>query len=746
MERFEFEGDALLFGRDPTENIVAAELAGRFVRLFIRDDSGLRFHDEPFHPFLLLDEPGRLDGFPGDVTFRRLQGEGAFRHIAFFRDWRDCIAAKSFISQVTLRTPSAPDAPYVWIPDPVHQHLLITGKTLFKGLEFGKLRRLALDIETWCGENFEFPNAERETDRIVSIALMDGDGFSRVLSGDQMSEREMLEELNVLIRHNDPDVIEGHNIFCFDLEYIRVRAQRHGVSLSWGRDGSSPRITPSRFSIADRSIDYPRWNVYGRHIIDTYFLLQIHDVGSRDLDGYGLKAAAVHFGLAQPDRVYLDRRHINRVFAEEPELLRQYNLDDVRETLALSRLLSYPFFLQTRIFPYSYQNCIVRGNATKINSLLVREYLRRGAAIPRQERREGAEGFEGGYTEILREGVVRPVVHCDVASLYPSLILVYRLSPASDRLGVFLSLLKDLRNFRLEAKRGARSASSRETRDYFQALQQVFKVLINSFYGYLGTSIHNFADPAAAARVTALGRETIVEMVRWLKERGAEPVEVDTDGIYFIPPSDVGTLAEEEALVRKLSESLPQGIEVEHSGRYRAMFSYKMKNYALLAYDGRVTVKGSALKSRGMERYLRQFMEDMIRLLLAGEGERVEELYAEYLERLRKHDFPIEWLSRTETLSESPASYSQKVGQGKRNPSAAFETALATGLGYRSGDRVAYYIAGSRRDIPAYGACKPAWAYDPGAPDENTAYYADKLYRLKKRFDRFLPQEPTLFD
>ncbi|MFN8008308.1 MAG: hypothetical protein U0V70_15045 [Terriglobia bacterium] len=48
-----------------------------------------------------------------------------------------------------------------------------------------------------------------------------------------------------------------------------------------------------------------------------------------------------------------------------------------------------------------------------------------------------------------------------------------------------------------------------------------------------------------------------------------------------------------------MSGILPEGIEVEFDGHYQAMFSYKMKNYALLGDDGRLTIKGSGLRSRG---------------------------------------------------------------------------------------------------------------------------------------------------
>lgn len=743
MEEPRFEENRILFGADQTTGIVAAELAGRFIRLFIRDDTGVRFKDDPFHPFILLTDAALLAGFTGEIDFKQLSGDGEYRVLAFFRDWRDCLAARDFLARKSGKTSSDPAAPYLYFSDPVHQHFLITGKTLFKGVAFSSLKRLALDIETFCTEGYEFSNPERPEDRIISIALKDESGYEEVLFGRDMGEAEMLSRLSTIIREQDPDVIEGHNIFRFDLEYIRLRAARHGVKLLWGRDGSEPRVRSSRFTIAERIIDYPRWDIYGRHIIDTFFLLQIYDISAREMESYGLKAAAIHFGLAAPDRVYLDPENMNRTYSEDPDSLKKYNLDDVRETLALSRILCYSFILQTRMFPYSYQNCVIRGNATKINALFIREYLLRGAAIPRSS---AGGSFEGGYNNVLITGVAGPIIHCDVASLYPSLLLSYGLTPARDSLGLFLPLLKELREFRLAAKKRSRTATVPASSDYYQALQQAFKVLINSFYGYLGATMHNFSDTALAAEVTRLGRETIMNMLTWLERKGARPVEVDTDGIYFIPPEGVSSAEEEDALVKELSQALPAGIDVELDGRYRAIFSYKMKNYALLGYDDRITVKGSGLKSRGIEKYLREFMRELIRLLLLGEGEMAEELYSSYFDKLKAHQFPISWLAKTETLSESPAGYRIKVRQGKRNPAAAFEIALKSGHEYRAGDQISYYVAGRGKGVTAYENCRSITEYDPHSPDENTAYYIDKLTRLKDKFVRFLPGEKSLFD
>ena len=63
-----------------------------------------------------------------------------------------------------------------------------------------------------------------------------------------------------------------------------------------------------------------------------------------------------------------------------------------------------------------------------------------------------ARSFEGGFTAIYFTGVARNVWHCDVASLYPSIMLQFDCFPVTDQLQIFRHLLTDLRSFRLEAK------------------------------------------------------------------------------------------------------------------------------------------------------------------------------------------------------------------------------------------------------------------------------------------------------
>ncbi|MBI5016744.1 MAG: DNA polymerase II [Deltaproteobacteria bacterium] len=730
-----------MFGSDPLEGLVGVEpVADDRVRLFVRTPQGLRAEDDALRPFLWLEGPDLLTDWTGPADLETLAGTWDFRTIAFFPGWKTFEAALRHLKRATGKPPGARDAPYFFFPDPVQQYLCLTGRTLYKGLGFEDLHRLQLDIETAVSEGFEFPNAEREGDRITLVSLSDSTGWETSLRGDRLSEAEIIRELGRVIRERDPDVLEGHNLFNFDIPYLRARARRCAGSLAWGRDGSPVRTRPSRFSAAERVISYERCDVHGRQVIDTLFLVQLYDVATRELEGFGLKAVARHLGVAPENRVYVDPRDISGLAESDMDRLVAYGLDDVRETREISRILGQSHFHQTQMFPLSHQNTVTRGTATRIDALFLREYLRRRHSVPRPPVR--AE-FAGGYTDLLATGILSPVVHCDVQSLYPSVMLAFSIQPARDTLGVFPSLLGDLTARRLKAKARTRAAHTTAERTFFEALQAALKVLINSFYGYLGFPQGHFADFEAAARVTAEGRALIHRVIQTLETRGARPIEVDTDGVYFVPPPGVaGDEPREEEFVASVSGALPDAIHLEMAGRYRSMFSYRVKNYVLLTYGGEVRIRGSGLRSRGMEKFQRQFLEELFRAVLGGQRDHGHRLRDRFLDDLRHHRWTPELFAKTETLHDSLAVYQEKRRQSARSTSAAYELALASGRPFRRGDQVTYYVAGQGARVQVFEAAKLATEWDPEHPDENVEYYAKKLDDLFRKF-RPLVDDPA---
>ncbi|MFA7231705.1 MAG: DNA polymerase domain-containing protein [Victivallaceae bacterium] len=721
--------------------VVAVEPGESELTVFFREDGQSRCQNIQYAPFILLKSPELLNGGDGDFSIIPLTGSAPMAYRVNFSGITAYLTALEFLKKSTGYNPSSQNAPFRVVSDLTQQALTGSGIRLFRDMNFNDVRRLQFDIETLVSPEFEFPNPEREPDEIIIITMSDNTGWEKVISLENMSEKELLETFVATVAERDPDVLEGHNIFRFDLPYIEERAKRHRVKLNLGRGGQPVKKRNSRFNAAERTINYTRYDIYGRHVIDTFHLCMLYDVSHRNLESYGLKYVAKHFGVAPDGRTYVEGREISAIWNSDRQRLLAYALDDVRETRAISEILSPSYFYQTQLIPMKYQDCAVRGNATCIDAMLVAEYLRCGQSLPLPE---SSRQFSGALTKAFEEGVFKNVWHCDIRSLYPSVILAEKWCPERDELGVFSRLLKELRTFRLQAKDAEKKAVSPAEKDQYNALQTTFKILINSFYGYLGFSQGTFNDYAMAENVTGRGREILVMMLDYLNESSAKVIEMDTDGIYFQPPPDVAT---PEAMERRVQSVLPSGIEVELDATYSAMFCYKSKNYALLELNGEVSITGAALKSRGLEPFQREFIERLISLFLREDYTLAEELYNEFRTAIECRKLPLEKLVKTETLGDSLDTYRKKLSGGNGRRSAAYELAIASGRDYRAGDQVSFYLTGDKKKASVVDNSK-LLSDATSQRDENIPYYLNKLEELHKKFSGFIPakyQQAELF-
>lgn len=709
---------------------------GNKALLFYREkiSDTITVEERDFSPYLLLAEKILAEGLPEGASIKELEGEGFYRYMLTFPSLPECEKFAKLLKAKTGFSPGGYGSPYRTFTDPVQQALTSLGVRLFEGMDFSEVRRMQFDIETYCGKDHDFSHPEREEDAIIMISLSDNRGFEKVLTLEEYSEKELLEEFVKIVQERDPDILEGHNIFRFDLPYITARAKRHKVKLSLGRDGSILKSRSSRFSVAERIVQYTRSDIYGRHLVDTYQLLLFYDAVNRNLDSYGLKNAAIHFKIASPERTYIAGEKISEYWETNPEELKKYALDDVREVRALSGILSPSFFYQSSLIPLSFQNTIVRGNATRIEALLVAKYLSFSHALPLPER---GRPFAGALTAAEHTGVFHNVEHCDVRSLYPSILLSqFQEGPARDFLGVFITTLQELRKFRLEAKDKAKTLPPGREKEYYNSLQKTFKILINSFYGYLGFEQGFLNDFSLAEKVTATGRKILSSMMDLLEREGAKVIEMDTDGIYFVRCKE----EQEGSLEEKLRAILPAGIEVEFDPPVKAMFCYKSKNYAILSYDGTLSLTGAALKSRGLEPFQRQYMQKVISLLLEDKREEFPLFHREMEEKIKNHLLPLRDLAKTETLADSPESYRKKMAQGTSRRSAAYELVLASGRDYRQGDQVSFYITGEKKKVAIVENSRLLLDADPAVRDENILFYLDKLEELRKKFAPFMEE------
>jgi DNA polymerase I len=749
----EFEKNALLFGADATPRIIAIELGETgTVTVYRREVDGSSVADvEPFHPFAWCD----ADVVDLGIASEKLESSLKYGWLVTVDSWKELIALRNGLKNA--------GRDFFAFSDPVQHYLTATGRTLFKDLSFEQLKRLQIEVLSSPGpvatllrgvpDDGSQGRGYKNGENIISIAISDNTGWEELLIVDPknvaQSEHDVLQRLTSVIKERDPDVIEGHDLFRVQLPLLVARAKKAKTKLDWGRSDGFLRSRPSRLQIAEKTIDYPKFTVGGRHFVDTFLLAQFYDVGMRSLSGFERNDVARHFDLCDSEEISaLAGKELQREYLGTSEAFRRRALCGIRETRALSQLLSASYFIQAQIFPYNYQDVIVRGNATRIDALFLREYFRQRHSIPELPM---VRAFEGGYTDIFFTGVAHDVWHCDVASLYPSIMLKFDCFPVTDQLQIFRHLLTDLRTFRLEAKAKMRAEKDPAKQHHLQALHNTFKILLNSFYGYLGFAQGHFADFDAAARVTQIGRDLLKQMIDWLGKQRAKVIEVDTDGIYFVPPAEAvagGVDAVRapgqpgssppattiERLQDGLAKELPQGIDIEFDEQFDAMFSYKAKNYALLTKGGDVVIKGGALKSRGLEKFQRMFLEQMIKLIMEGKPEAITDLRNQFEREIRNREWKIDMLMKTDTLQDSLDKYRAKIAGSARNRAAAYELALASSRNYKPGDQISYYIKETPKKVPAYEAAKPASDFDPENRDENVDYYLGKLDELVKKF------------
>jgi DNA polymerase I len=525
----------------------------------------------------------------------------------------------------------------------------------------------------------------RDPDGATALLEADGDGPA--------AEADLIARVVACVRACDPDVIENHNLHGFDLPFLAQRARILGVPLALGRaglPGLRPRPARRGAPAPGNPLRRIRYTVPGRELIDTLDAVLRHDFAARDLPGHGLKAVARHLGLAADDREHIPGDRIHDVFRRDPARVRRYAAADVAEVAGLARLLGGPAFALAGMAPRRYERLADAGAATGvIDPLLVRAYLRSGAALPAHQPGDGTP-HSGAALHLFAAGVAHRIVKADVASLYPSLMREYRIGPARDRLGALLAIVDRLVEHRLAAKARGRAAPAGSPERYTaEAMSAAMKLVINSAYGYLAApGLTRFADVHAANEITRRGRAVLALLCRELAARGVALLEADTDGVYFSVPAG-WTEADERRAVAEVAALLPARVHLEFDGRYAAMLSHEPKNYALQRYDGPLILRGVAFRSSRAEPFGEAFLRRALVPLLAGDLIAVQDAYLATAAALRRRAVPTRDVTARVRLTKRPDQYLATRDSRRELP---YEAVLASGrTAWTAGERVRIY-------------------------------------------------------
>jgi DNA polymerase elongation subunit (family B) len=576
----------------------------------------------------------------------------------------------------------------VW--DPVEQFLTLTGRTYFKDLSFEALRRFQFDLET--------TGLDEDRDRIFMISMRDSTGWRACLDISTHTEAELLREFVALVAARDPDTLENHNIFGFDLSFLSRRAARLGIHLALGRDGSEPRLETDVFDSGERPEPFLRWRVVGREVVDTQHAVRRHGLAAPDMRRHGLKEAARYFGIASSDREYVPGAEIWPTYRADPERVRRYAADDVDEVDGLSRRLLPPVFGLTRLLPRSYERVAAdTGPASLWELLLVRAYLHDGRAIaaptPALQR-----AVAPARTELFMSGLVGPCVRAAATSLLPCVLVNHSIVAANDTLRVMPRALENLLQQPEEAPAQRLSAAA---------------------YGYLA-STGLFGDPHAALDAAALTHHYVDRLLRDLRARGCTPIEVDGEqAVFGVPASWSPAIGD---AVREAARTyLPVGVELEFRERYAAMYTRAPGTSITLGQDGAVTLVGPAFRAGRLERFGDSFMHRAAACLLRSDIAGLRTVFLDTVARLRNLEIALDDLCVQVTLHKSPAQY--RRGGTHEEP---YELLLGAGVrSWRVGQRIRYFRArGGEARLLVEGSTELS------AADADAEYYVQRLSGL----------------
>lgn len=648
--------DPLIHGKDQTSHLVSLEVEDDKAILFLEDKEGNLTEEVRPNKFWLLfsnNEPGS----------HKLQGNLHYQYGKQFKQNKDY--------QVAIQVARKKNKDFFTIYDTKEALMVKDGITLFKGLKHTDPSILSFDIES----TGLFHNKDSKV-LLISNTFRKNNIITRRLFcyDDYASQGEMLLDWCDWIKELDPSFIIGHNIYSYDIPYLNFIAENEGIELNLGRDGSPIKIAknPSKFRVdGSRDLEYNKVRIYGREVIDTYFLAIKHDIVAKKYDSYGLKNIIKIEGLEKKDRVHYDSSQIrfNYTNPKEWDLIKDYCIHDADDSLTLYDLFAPAQFYLTQSIPKSFQSVVESATGSQINSMMIRSYLQEGHSIPKASE---VKSFEGAIS-FGNAGIYRNVHKIDVASLYPSIILECKVyDEDKDPKGNFLKIMEKFTEERLKNKKLAKESK------YYDDLQNAQKIVINSGYGFMGATGLNFNSPEAAEFVTRTGREILTIAIEWATGKGFTIANADTDSISYCKNDGASLSSEEKNYnLTEINNLCPTKIKWEDDGYYPTVIVLKAKNYVL--YDGKkIKYKGSAIKATAKPTALKEMIKELIDAMLNHKDNYVD-IYNKYIKEACNVQDIKRWASR-KTISD-------KTLNSERSNESKIRDALE-GSEYVEGDRV----------------------------------------------------------
>ena len=376
----------------------------------------------------------------------------------------------------------------------------------------------------------------------------------------QADERALLVSLLAWFSQHDPDIIIGWNVINFDFDLLQKRYDLHGIKFAIGRDGRTPYWRKNQAS------DQQFIEINGRVILDGIDLLKTatYNFPSFSLDN----VANTLLGIGKKvDDVDNRLQEITDNFHHDKTALAAYNLEDCRLVILIfkhTQLLEFAM-LRAQLTGLSIDR--FGGSVAAFTNLYLPKLHRSGYVAPNMG--DGDQGFEspGGFVMDSIPGLYQNVLVLDFKSLYPSIIRSFNIDP--------MGLIEGLKSPETAIEGFDGAYFSREQhflpgiitelwkerdiakKDKNAALSQAIKIIMNSFYGVLGSTGCRFFDPRLSGSITKRSHSILKTTKLWIEAKGYQVIYGDTDSI-FVHVGDDQSEENSRALGKTLQEYINQ--------------------------------------------------------------------------------------------------------------------------------------------------------------------------------------------
>ncbi len=391
-------------------------------------------------------------------------------------------------------------------------------------------------------------------------------------------EQDLMQRFLKLYHELDPDILIGWSVINFDLRFLQRKADELGVELSLGRAEQALVWRQSRDNDQHYTVKAP-----GRLVLDGIDTLKSATYNFESFSLQNVSKEVLDRGKLIHD---VDNRgeEITDQFYEDKPALAAYNLEDCQ--------LVWDIFVKTKLIDFAIERAQLTGLAmdrfggsvASFDNRYLPRLHRAGFVAPQlQENPEGI-GSPGGYVMNSKPGLYQHVLVLDFKSLYPSIIRTFKIDPLALVSGLELepneavrdqqqSEVKD-REALVPGFNGAVFSKQQsllpqiieelwQARDQAKAqnnsaMSQAIKILMNSFYGVLGTPGCRFFDYRLPSSITLRGHDILTRTRALIEQEGYQVIYGDTDSIFVSLEDQADSLSSEQMhqLGHKLADNL----------------------------------------------------------------------------------------------------------------------------------------------------------------------------------------------